>query len=49
MLLHVVVIIVVVVFQNKVSLYNSPGYLGTYSLGQAGLELTENCLPLPLE
>ena len=35
------------VFQDRVSLYNSSSYLGTHSVDQAGLELTETYLPLP--
>jgi hypothetical protein len=37
---------VVVVFQDRVSLF-SPGFSGTCSVDQAGLELTELRLPLP--
>jgi hypothetical protein len=35
------------VFQDIVSLCNSPGYSGTFSVDQAGLELTEIHLLLP--
>jgi hypothetical protein len=34
-------------FRDRVSLC-SPGCPGTHSVIQAGLELTETCLPLPL-
>ena len=36
-------------FPDRVSLCNSPGCPGTSSVDQAGLELTEICLPLPPE
>ena len=38
----------VLVFQDRVSLCNSPGCTGTRSVDQAGLRLTEIHLPLPL-
>ena len=31
---------------DKVSLYNHPAYPGTHFVDQAGLQLTEICLPL---
>ena len=36
-------------FLDRVSLCNSPSYPGTSLVGQAGLERTEICLPLPPE
>ena len=39
----------VFVFQDSVSLYNSPDCSGTSSIDQAGLKLTEICLLLPPE
>jgi hypothetical protein len=38
----------VFVFQDRISLY-SFGYTGIYFVDQAGLELTEICLPLSSE
>ena len=34
-------------FWDKVSLRNSPGYPGIHFVHQAGVKLTEICLPLP--
>ena len=39
----------VVCFQDRISLCNSPGCPGTHLIDQAGLELTDACLPLPPE
>jgi hypothetical protein len=36
-------------FQDRVSLSNKPWLSWTHSVDQTGLELTEICLPLPLE
>ena len=35
------------VLQDRVSLCNIPGYLGTHFVDQASLEITEILLPLP--
>lgn len=48
MYIFVVVVVVFVIFHDSISVCNSPGCPGTCFVDQAGLELTDIFLPLPL-